>query len=180
MSIFGSSAPAFGSSSTQTTSTPFGGFGVRPAANQQQSGSSIFGSSTQQQQGGGLFGSSSQPQQTGSIFGSTSQPQQTNNFGSSLTQQPSFGNNLGAGIATVGQSQQGGGLFGAGGNRNAQQTAQPAPVNATQQPQQNPGGSLFGTSQQQQPPPPQQIGSLLAQSQQNRIWTEQDVAPREL
>ena len=228
MSIFGTRAPAFGSSTAQTTSGLFGASSVKPLP--QQSGGGLFGSSTQPQQGGGIFGLSSQPQQSSSLFGSTPQPQQTSSlfgtsttqpqqttslFGASATQpqqttslfgtstsqpqqtgslfgtaasQPQQTNIFGSpqaqkpfggfGTTTTGAkpAQQVGGLFGFANTASTQQAAQPAAVGANPQPQQNAGGSLFSLSQQQQPP--QQIGSLLAQSQQNRIWTEQDLAPR--
>ncbi|MCJ1254361.1 hypothetical protein MMC24_002176 [Lignoscripta atroalba] len=173
----------FGSLNTNTSTSqpqPSGGVFGNTGGNTQQSGG-IFGSSTQSQpqQSGGLFGSStqSQPQQTGGVFGSSTQAQPQQQQGSGLfgslgqTSQPQQGSGVfGSSSAQQQPQQQGGGLFGGFGT-----STNPQPS------QQQPGGGLFGNLGQnnQQQQQVQQQGNLLGQSQQNRIWTEQDIAPRQ-
>ena len=131
---------------------PFG-FGNPATANNQQ-GVGIFGlggNTTQQPQSGSVFGQPQNQQQGGSIFGQPQNQQQ----GGSVFGQPQTQQQGGSIFSQPQNQQQVGSIFG------QPQHQQP------QQPQQQ---------QQQQPQqqPQQQIGSLLGQSIQPRIWSEQE------
>ncbi|KAI9826057.1 MAG: hypothetical protein M1832_000506 [Thelocarpon impressellum] len=179
-SLFGSTAPAGGGVSGNTTQQSqaqqaSGLFGSSNAQSQPQQAGGLFGSSnaqSQPQQAGGLFGSSSaqsQPQQAGGLFGSSnaqSQPQQAGGlFGSSNAQsQPQQAGGLFGSSVQQPQSQAGGGLFGSSTQQSQpQQSGGVAGSSLFSQSQPQQGGGLFGASnlgqnqnQQQQQQPPQQ------------------------
>ena len=192
-------ASLFGSlnTNTPTSSAPQGGGIFGNLGGNNQSGGGLFGASNQNKpQGQSAFGASSGG---GSLFGATqTQPQSQSAFGGTSAGGGLFGSSTQTQAPaqnTLGGASNGGGLFGS--SIQTQAPTQNAFGNASgggglfgsstqqQQPQQQQGGfgpgafgSLNQNPQQSQQQPIQQQGSVLGQSQANRIWTEQDLAPR--